>query len=1088
LNSDPIKLKAHGASIWSLVVVSCLVASITTTAHSEPACATPEEEYFLRQGFILFPPKVICIYEEEPPKAERPTEPEQPQKETRSGFDQRLQDDSVATESDLSPDKRADPAPSSEQRALRGEEPPASDAAPSDAVTSDPPKDSIPETVMENQQRTDSTNSNTPPPSSPSEPKLLQAKGLGLVYESPRGSWERFVTGLSVYSPGTTDEQLQWMLGWGRFINRYQAFGLSGLFRRNFQDISINYWVSDQTGQWETLTTLNHMSGKVGVDFFSGRASASVAQTSGLVELRYRPSWLTTGAFRFTGWATESHTTSQLASQVVSQQVGGVTTKYLDARTLARGSSQGLSMDVFDLQFGEGLKVRYSTGLEHLAYKHADGYRESTIKPYNRLGVDYEVGADTASVSAQTGAAGSTTRVGYQSGNWNFNVTNSKTTGQAGSTNTYGLSYNLNVGEPASKNSVGSRGSAAADRGFSAPSKVLEAVSSKPAALASNFLVKVDRAAVTRITSLPTASAGPDQTVASAAVVTLDGSGSVDPDGDPLVYAWTQTSGTAVTLSNAAVAQPTFTAPTLNIGDPSQQLVFSLTVSDGATTSAADTVTVNVSAPANGTPTASAGADQVVASAAFVTLDASGSVEPDGQALTYSWSQSAGTSVTLSDAAASQPTFTAPTLNIGDPDAVLTFSVTVSDGFASPQVDTVTITVSAPPNTNPVSNAGPDQVVANAAVVTLDGSSSSDGDGHALTYAWVQTSGLAVTLSDGTAVQPTFTAPTLVAGDPDAVLVFSLAVNDSFNTSLADTVSVTVTAPNATPVANAGLDQSVASAVAVTLDATSSSDINGDSLTYHWAQTGGAAVTLSSNSVSQPTFTAPTLNIGDPDSTLVFALVVNDGSLSSPIDTVTITVVAPVNVAPVANAGSDQSVASNTLVTLSGLGSSDANGHALTYAWTQTAGTAVALSNTASSQPSFTSPALSIGDPDQVLTFSLVVNDGTVNSPADTVTITVVAPVNVAPVANAGPDQVVGSGAAVTLDATASSDANGDGLTYFWSQVSGTPVTLSSYSAPQPTFNAPFANPGDPPLVFSLIVNDGTLSSAMDNVSITVLP
>lgn len=97
----------------------------------------------------------------------------------------------------------------------------------------------------------------------------------------------------------------------------------------------------------------------------------------------------------------------------------------------------------------------------------------------------------------------------------------------------------------------------------------------------------------------PTANAGTDQTaVVSAAVVTLDGLGSTDTDaGDALTYAWTQTSGTTVTLSDnntTTAVQPTFTAPTLSIGDAAATLVFSLTVNDGTVDSTADTVSITV--------------------------------------------------------------------------------------------------------------------------------------------------------------------------------------------------------------------------------------------------------------------------------------------------------------------------------------------------------------------------------------------------------------------------------------------------------------------------------------------------------------
>ena len=94
------------------------------------------------------------------------------------------------------------------------------------------------------------------------------------------------------------------------------------------------------------------------------------------------------------------------------------------------------------------------------------------------------------------------------------------------------------------------------------------------------------------------------------------------------------------------------------------------------------------------------------------------------------------------------------------------------------------------------------------------------------------------------------------------------------------------------------------------------------------------------------------------------------------------------NVAPVANAGASQTVVVNTPVSLDGNASSDANGDALSYAWTLSStptGSAAALSSSTAAKPSFT--------PDVAGTYvaSLIVNDGKANSSAATVTVTVTA-------------------------------------------------------------------------------------------------
>ncbi|MFA6451056.1 MAG: PKD domain-containing protein, partial [bacterium] len=537
------------------------------------------------------------------------------------------------------------------------------------------------------------------------------------------------------------------------------------------------------------------------------------------------------------------------------------------------------------------------------------------------------------------------------------------------------------------------------------------------------------------INTVPVANAGPDQIIIQPGLlVTLDGSASADADGDPLTYAWTQTSGAAVVLSSNTAQKPTFTPASCG------NYVFSLIVNDSHINSPADSVTIRV----NCVPIADAGPDQAIPSpGVLVTLDGSGSSDADSDPLTYAWTQTGGPAVVvLSNPAAVNPTFTPP---VG---GTYTFQLIVNDGFVDSVADTVTIATNFPP----VANAGSDQLVIQPGILAaLDGSASSDANGDPLTYAWTQTSGLAVVLSSNTAVNPAFTPA--VGG----TYVFSLTVNDGYTDSIPDTVTIRV---NFVPVANAGPDQFItAPGLTVTLDGSASSDTDLDPLTYAWTQTGGAPVVLSSATSINPTFTPVS------GGTYIFSLIVNDGHINSPSDTVVITI----NNLPVADAGPDQIIPmTSILVTLDGSASSDADGDPITYSWTQTSGPAVTITGANTSNPTFT-PTINT-----TYTFQLIVNDGFANSAADTVSIRV----NKRPDADAGANLTAQTGLPVTLDGSGSSDADGDPLTYSWTQIAGPAVAISNPTAVTTTFT-----PSVPGIyTFQLIVNDGYVDSLPDTV------
>ncbi|GAO43253.1 PKD domain-containing protein [Flavihumibacter petaseus] len=462
--------------------------------------------------------------------------------------------------------------------------------------------------------------------------------------------------------------------------------------------------------------------------------------------------------------------------------------------------------------------------------------------------------------------------------------------------------------------------------------------------------------------------------------VTLSGTGSTDPDGQIASYTWSQESGPYT----AQILNPKSGSTTVSALQKGSYY-FKLVVADNSGAIATDYVQVyvdGVAAMPNVAPVAAAGnAQTITLPVNSVTLSGSASYDSDGSISAYRWTQLSGPSTaTLGNAATA--TATAGSLVAG----TYVFSLQVTDNSGATdtaQVAAVVNPVPAGVNVPPVANAGTNQTFPYYYnTITLRGTGSYDPDGTVVAYQWSQDSGPAVLLSTPDSVS-TLARNVTVSG----TYVFRLRVTDNKGLTSSGTVTVVLTpavdgvsgipSPNTLPVARPGSNASYQNMYnTITLNGNQSTDSDGLIVKYKWVQESG-----------------PSIQLATPDSfyclarnpqvaTYVFRLIVTDnkGGVSSAPVTYNLL---PVNVKPVANAGSSQTFQiMYTTITLNGGLSADSDGVISKYRWDKESGPSAGTSSTPDSVVNVVR-GIAVG----TYVFRLVVTDD--DGAADTARVTI---------------------------------------------------------------------------------------------------
>ena len=316
----------------------------------------------------------------------------------------------------------------------------------------------------------------------------------------------------------------------------------------------------------------------------------------------------------------------------------------------------------------------------------------------------------------------------------------------------------------------------------------------------------------------------------------------------------------------------------------------------------------------------------------------------------------------------------------------------------------------------PIANAGPDifqldEDKDGKELVYLDGSSSTHHTGEISSYQW--------TIDEEVIGTNPLVSTELYRG----VYTATLTVTDAEGRQASDEVLITISNGGLSPIANAGVDQSVEDEdgddiANVTLDGSLSEEVASPIVSYSWTKND----TVIASGIS------PTVQLST--GVHVITLEVTDEDNGSGIDEVVITVIDPDNNKPVAVAGNDQVINDDddddlVEVSFDGSNSTDSDGVIESYRWK--------ANGEIFSQQTVLTSSFSTG----IYTIELTVTDNDGDQGVDQFVLTVVDPDNSPPVADAGSDSFgidadLDGEKLIVLDASGSTDDDGTIVSYAW--------------------------------------------------------